>query len=76
MNSTIKQMSRPAKEQQLPKGLPPEAKKFAKQMGLDLKGLEAEVNSSEHNAINVTDCGLCTLLPRLKICAVADLLIC
>ena len=42
MNSTIKQVSRPQKKSGT-KGLPPEAKKFAKQMGLDLTGLEAEV---------------------------------
>jgi hypothetical protein len=44
MNSTIKQVSRPTKTSG-PKGLPPEAKKFAKQMGLDLTGLEAEVGN-------------------------------
>jgi hypothetical protein len=44
MNSTIRQFSKPAKSSSSSKAssLPPEVKKFAKQMGLNLTGLEAE----------------------------------
>lgn len=42
MNSTIKQVSGPSQSTPEARGLPPAARKFAKQMGLDLSGLEAE----------------------------------
>ncbi len=46
MNSTIKQVSKPKGNAKPNKGLPEEAVKFAKQMGINLSGMEAEVNNN------------------------------
>jgi hypothetical protein len=46
MNTTIKQVSKPKGNAKPNKGLPEEAVKFAKQMGINLSGMEAEVNNT------------------------------
>ena len=63
MNTTLQHIAKPAsKEKRQKTKLPPQAALFAKQMGLDLTGLEAEVRVSF-----LTYCVFLNAIARLRI---------